>query len=454
MNQTESLESLSHEASSFGLQKSDLFEGHREMRKIFVLDTNVLIHDPNSIFSFDKHDVVIPFIVLEEIDRLKKGHGEIASSARDALRIIDRLREKGSLTSGIEIGTGGVLSIGTTLSSAPTTFIDGVTEDNKIIKTALGVAEKQKTDGKSNFAPVTLVSKDVSVRIRAEACGLHAEDYESDKTTLFQRYGRVLAETDYTNGIHSIRYLRVGDEIYRLQGSDNQTKIKNGKSLEGISPKNVEQRCAIDALLNPDIEVVAITGSAGTGKTLLALAAAIHQTTKKSPLYEQVVVARPIVPMGNSLGYLPGDVVEKLAPWMQPIFDSLEVIVNTPKGHIKDETSTAQYRSFQYLIDTGVLQIEALTYIRGRSLPLRYFIVDEAQNLRPIDVKTIITRCGEGTKIVLTGDMQQIDSPYLDSKSNGLAYLISRFINEENFCYLNLSCTVRSRLAEQGARLL
>ena len=202
------------------------------------------------------------------------------------------------------------------------------------------------------------------------------------------------------------------------------------------------------------LEVVALTGSAGTGKTLLALAAGIHQTTKKAPLYEQVVVARPVVPMGNDIGYLPGDVNEKLTPWMQPIFDSLEVIVNTPKGYMKDETSAARYRSSQYLIETGVLQIEALTYIRGRSMPLRYFIVDEAQNLRPIDVKTIITRCGEGTKIVLTGDMQQIDTPYLDSKSNGLAYLISRFINEENFCYLNLSCTVRSRLAEQGARLL
>jgi len=454
MNQTECLESLSPEASSLGSQKAGLSDGHRKMRKIFVLDTNVLIHDPNSIFSFDEHDVVIPFVVLEELDRLKKGHGEIGSSARDVLRIIDHLREKGSLTSGVGIGTGGFLSIGTTLSSATTTFMDGVTEDNKIIKTALSVVEKYQTDERRNIVSVTLVSKDTTVRIRAEACGLHAEDYESDKTTLFQKYGRVLAETDYTNGIHSIRYLRVGEDIYRLKGSDNQTKIKNGKSLEGISPKNVEQRCAIDALINPDIEVVALTGSAGTGKTLLALAAGIHQTTKKSPLYEQVVVARPIVPMGNSIGYLPGDLNEKLTPWMQPIFDSLEVIVNTPKGHIKDETSTAQYRSFQYLIDTGVLQIEALTYIRGRSLPLRYFIVDEAQNLRPIDVKTIITRCGEGTKIVLTGDMQQIDAPYLDSKSNGLAYLISRFINEENFCYLNLSCSVRSRLAEQGARLL
>ncbi len=454
MNQTECLESLSPETSSHGAQKSEEPNDLRKKRKIFVLDTNVLIHDPNSIFSFDEHDVVIPFVVLEELDRLKKGHGDIAASARAALRIIDQLRERGPLTSGIEIGTGGSLYIGTALSSAAATFMDGVLEDNKIIKTALGVVEKQQTDERGNIVPVTLVSKDTTVRIKAEACGLHAEDFESDKTTLFQQYGRVLAETDYTNGIHSIRYLRAGEDIYRLYGADNHTKIKNGKSLEGISPKNVEQRCAIDALTNPDIEVVALTGSAGTGKTLLALAAGIHQTTKKSPLYEQVVVARPVVPMGNDLGYLPGDVNEKLAPWMQPIFDSLEVIVNTPKGYIKDETSTAKYRSFQYLIETGILQIEALTYIRGRSMPLRYFIVDEAQNLRPIDVKTIITRCGEGTKIVLTGDMQQIDTPYLDSKSNGLAYLISRFINEENFCYLNLSCTVRSRLAEQGARLL
>jgi PhoH-like ATPase len=424
------------------------------MRKMFVLDTNVLIHDPNSIFSFDEHDVVIPFVVLEELDRLKKGHGEIAASARTALRIIDRSREKGSLISGIKMETGGLLFIGTTLSSAPNAFMDGVTEDNKIIKTALGIVEKQQTDERGNIVFVTLVSKDITVRIKAEACGLHAGDYESDKSTLFQKYGRVLEQSDYINGIHSIRYWRTGEDIYRLQGSDNHTKIKNGKSLEGISPKNVEQRCATDALTNPDVDVVALTGSAGTGKTLLALAAGIHQTTKKSPLYEQVMVARPVVPMGNDIGYLPGDVSEKLAPWMQPIFDSLEVIVNTPKGHIKDERSTGQYRSFQYLIDTGVLEIEALTYIRGRSLPLRYFIVDEAQNLRPIDVKTIITRCGEGTKIVFTGDLNQIDTPYLDAKSNGLAYLVSRFINEENFCYLNLNCSVRSRLAEQGARLL
>lgn len=314
MDQTECLGSFSPEAPSLRAQKPDLSDGLRKTRKIFVLDTNVLVHYPKSIFSFDEHDVVIPFAVLEELDRLKKGHGEIAASARDALRIIDHLREKGSLTLGVEIGTGGSLFIGTALSSSVTTFMDGVTEDNKIIKTALGVMEKQEADKTGDTVSVTLVSKDTTVRIKAEACGLHVEDYESDKTTLFQKYGRVLEKTDYTNGIHSIRYLRAGEDIYRLQGSDNQTKIKNGKSLEGIAPKNIEQRCAIDALINPAIEVVALTGSAGTGKTLLALAAGIHQTTKKSPLYEQVVVARPVVPMGNDIGYLPGDVNEKLSP--------------------------------------------------------------------------------------------------------------------------------------------
>jgi PhoH-like ATPase len=349
--------------------------------------------------------------------------------------------------------TGGVLTIGTVLSGTVSAFMDG-SEDNRTIKTALAVVERQPTDDRGMPIPITLVSKDTAVRIKAEVCGLHAEDYRNDKTTLFQKYGRVLEETDYTNGIYSVRYARAGEDIFRLQGADCQTKIRNGKALEGIAPKNIEQRCAIDALTSPDIEVVALTGAAGTGKTLLALAAGIHQTTKKSPLYEQVVVARPVVPMGNDIGYLPGDVNEKLAPWMQPIFDSLEVIVHTPKGHMKDDTVTSPYKSFQYLVDSGVLQIEALTYIRGRSLPERYFIVDEAQNLRPIDVKTIITRCGEGTKIIFTGDLNQIDTPYLDAKSNGLAYLISRFINEENFCYLNLNGSVRSRLAEQGARLL
>src|SRR5208337_3809326 len=189
----------------------------------------------------------------------------------------------------------------------------------------------------------------------------------------------------------------------------------------------------------------------------LALAAGLHQTSqivKKTSFYEQVIVSRPIVPMGKDIGYLPGDLEEKLTPWMQPIFDNLEVILNTPKGLIKDNANISKIKSYQYLMDAGLLQVEPLTYIRGRSLPKRYFVIDEAQNLRPLDVKTIVTRCGEGTKIIFTGDLDQIDTPYLDKMSNGLSYLISRLINEENFCFLNLKSSVRSKLAEQGAQLL
>ena len=433
------------------------------MSKLYVLDTNVLIHDPESIFKFEDNDIVVPMVVIEELDGLKKGHGEIAYSARQALKLIDSLRENGNIASGIKLDTGGTLSI-----ASLSDLSENLSPDNEIITTALFLRNRASVAGEDDpmsfqacnpcltnaeLRPVTLVSKDTSVRIKAEAVGLHADDYRHDKTSIFKRYGRVLEETDYTNGIKSVRYVKSGEELYRLQGESNQQRVKNGKVLEGISPRNIEQEAAIDALINPDTEIIALTGQAGTGKTLLALAAGIHQTTKRHPLYEQVIVARPVVPMGNDLGYLPGDIDEKLAPWMQPIFDNLEVIINTPKGQDKDNTTT-KYSSFQYLIDAGILQTEALTYIRGRSLPKRYFIVDEAQNLRPLDIKTIITRCGEGTKMVFAGDLHQIDTPYLDSMSNGLAYLISRFINEENFSYLNLKQSVRSRLAEQGAKLL
>jgi PhoH-like ATPase len=224
-----------------------------------------------------------------------------------------------------------------------------------------------------------------------------------------------------------------------------------------ISPKNVEQECAIDALLSTSTNVVALTGRAGTGKTLLAIAAGLHFCTKPpqndyAKKYEQVMVARPIVPLGNDLGFLPGDLKEKLHPWMQPIYDNLDVIVGTSDEKIDNKDT--DYRSSDYLIESDIIHIEPLTYIRGRSLPRRFLIIDEAQNLRPLDVKTIITRCGEGTKVVFTGDLEQIDSPFLDAASNGLANLINRFIQEENFCYLNMKQSARSALAEQAAELL
>lgn len=427
------------------------------MQKTFILDTNVLIHDPLCLFKFDNNHIVIPFIVIEELDRLKKGHGEIAISARQVLRIIDSLREKGSLSSGVMLDNGGTLSISNINYDGVDSSLDPTVDDNKIILTALALKNKELLKTDSPSSPVIIVSKDTAVRIKAESFNITSEDYKHDKTTLFQQYGRVIKAGEETNGIYSVRYVQSEDNLYKLRGINEFRPVRKTKEVTGIEPKNLEQCCAIDALVDPEIEVVALIGTAGTGKTLLALAAGLHQTaqiTKKSALYEQVIVSRPVVPMGNDIGYLPGDIEDKLRPWMQPIFDNLEVIINTPKFAGKDKNPPAPMKSYQYLIDAGLLQIEPLTYIRGRSLPKRYFIIDEAQNLRPIDIKTIVTRCGEGTKIVFTGDLDQIDTPYLDKMSNGISYLISRFINEENFCFLNLRQSVRSKLSEQGARLL
>ncbi len=427
------------------------------MQKTFVLDTNVLIHDPLCIFKFDNNNIIIPFIVIEELDRLKKGHGEIAISARQALRILDALRDKGSISSGITLESGGRLSVSNHGLDKETYTIDDSVDDNKIILNALALKKSYTLQGFETNSPVIIVSKDTAVRIKAESLGIPAEDYKHDKSSLFQKYGRIMDSIDNTNGIYSIRYVQSEDNIYKLSGPKDYKQIRKTKEVSGIEPKNVEQLCAIDALVDPDIEIIALIGAAGTGKTLLALAAGLHQTaqiTKKSSLYEQVIVSRPVIPMGNDIGYLPGDIEDKLRPWMQPIFDNLEVIINTPKISVKEKAQGIPMKSYQYLIDAGLLQIEPLTYIRGRSLPKRYFIIDEAQNLRPIDIKTIVTRCGEGTKIVFTGDLDQIDTPYLDKMSNGIAYLISRFINEENFCFLSLKKSVRSKLSEQGAMLL
>ncbi len=427
------------------------------MKKTFVLDTNVLIHDPTSLFKFGNHDIVIPFTVIEELDRHKKGRGEIAISARQVLRTIDELREGGSLSSGVTMPSGGTIAVSVPSGNGQAKSSANGEDDNQIIKTALSITEKRPTNPTGDPASVVLVSKDTAVRIKAESLGINVEDYMGDKTSLFRKYGRVLTNGDNTNGITSVRYLQSNDSIYKMTGSDNLKPVKRAKEKMGISPKNAEQECALDALTDHEIEIVALTGNAGTGKTLLALAAGLHQTSqiiKKTSFYEQVIVSRPIMPMGKDIGYLPGDIEEKLTPWMQPIFDNLEVILNTPKGLTKDNANISKIKSYQYLMDAGLLQVEPLTYIRGRSLPKRYFVIDEAQNLRPLDVKTIVTRCGEGTKIVFTGDLDQIDTPYLDKMSNGLSYMISRFINEENFCFINFSRSVRSRLAEQGARLL
>ncbi len=432
------------------------------MKKVFVIDTNVLIHDPECVFKFQDNDVVIPITVVEELDKLKKGHGEIPFSARMALRIIDSLREKGNISKGIKLESGGTIQVAV---DKDYDICNPILMDNRIISLALDRSKK------SVKKPVILVSKDTAVRIKAEALGITVQDYKHDKTYLFQKYG-VVVEDDYRNGIKSVRYLKRGDDIYRVWGEKNMEPIKKWKAIMGIAPKNIEQLCALDALLCDKIDVVTLTGKAGTGKTLLSLAAGMHmlerslaklqnlknqgkeQDNINEKYYEQILVSRPVIPIvGQDIGFLPGDVEEKLGPWMQPIYDNLDVIVGSP-ADTKKEGKPVKYKSSRYFIDSGMIQIEPLTYIRGRSLPHRYIIIDEAQNLRPLDVKTIITRCGEGTKIIFTGDLYQIDTPYLDFSSNGLSYLISRFIQEENFCYLNLTQSARSKLAERAAELL
>lgn len=421
------------------------------MRKIFVLDTNVLIHDPEAILYFADNEVVLPITVIEELDKLKRGNGEIPYSSRQALRLIDSFRAKGNLSSGVALSEGGTLRVILENKS----YMHEPSNDNRIISTAVGLARNNE-----NPKPVILVSKDTSVRIKADTLGLATQDYLKDKTTVFEKYGNITNGESQENDILSVRYQMSGDKIYRCYGEGKMEMIRRQRDVMTISPKNIEQECAIDALLTPQINVVALTGMAGTGKTLLAVAAGLHLVTKlshKGPgdypnKYEQVMVARPIVPLGNDLGFLPGDIEEKLRPWIQPIYDNLDVIVGTSDEFVEEKES--DYKSSDYLIESGIIHIEPLTYIRGRSLPRRYLIIDEAQNLRPLDVKTIITRCGEGTKVIFTGDLQQIDSPFLDAASNGLSYLINRFIQEENFCYLNMKHSARSALAEQAALLL
>jgi PhoH-like ATPase len=410
------------------------------MQKIFVLDTSVLIHDPDALEKFENNHLVMPMTVIEELDGLRKGRGLISLAAREALRKIDDFHGNGMCSYVCSPTNGRSLRILTENGE-----FSGLSADDKIVRSA--VMQKQA----AGETPVILVSKDTAVRIKAEAYGIDAQDYRNDHTELFTRYGRVLDSDDYTNGIESIRYQLSGDRIFRLWGRDAQMPIKRQRALSSVTPRNIEQECAMDALSSDEISVVALTGQAGSGKTLLALAAGLHLREKGR--HEQIMVTRPTVPMGNDLGYLPGEIEDKLRPWMMPIFDNLDVIVKTPFER-KDDTNVSKYRSIDYLIESGIIHIEPLTYIRGRSLPKKFLIVDEAQNLRPLDVKTILTRAGEGTKVVLTGDLHQIDTPYLDTYSNGLAYLISRFINEEFFCYLNLRKSARSPLAERAAELL
>lgn len=436
----------------------------RAKRKKIVIDTNVILFDSQAILRLGAADIHIPISVIEEVDKFKKDQGENGRNARQFSRFIDVLRDKGPLSEGVSVDNSKAvvfINIDPMVSEMPAE-LDIHKADNRILNTAL-VLKKQfpKTQ-------VELISKDINLRIKADVYGVTAKDYENGETTrddLYESYLEIAVSADdldtfYTEGIletdlklYANQYVILKDEISSSHSGIGRYCAKRkgivvlenaDDSIWGIHANNVEQAFALDCLLNDDIKLVSLVGKAGTGKTLLAIAAGLHKTLDQGQ-FKKLLVSRPIFPMGRDIGYLPGTVEEKLNPWMQPIFDNVEYLMGSDKK--------AAGRA-QELINQGLLNLEPLTYIRGRSIPQQYLIVDEAQNLTPHEVKTIITRAGEGTKIVLTGDVNQIDNPYIDSANSGLSYVVEKFRGHAIAAHVTLTKGERSELAELAANIL
>jgi len=436
------------------------------VKKTFVLDTNVLLHDPRAMFSFEDNNVVVPIYVVEEIDSFKKDLSELGRNARQVSRYLDQLREEGSLKDGVPLDRGGTLRVAITHRALPSHVATDRGQDGRILAVAVEVSDELGLDR------VVFITKDTNLRIRADAIGILTEDFEPERIEaddLYTGYEEVACSPEQVDSFYAKGELELADPYYGPnqyvvlvdEQKPNHTALgrwhlDEGKVLPlpgfkqgiwGIRPRNREQNFALDALLDDNIKLVTLVGKAGTGKTLLAIAAGLQKTTEEQ-LFQRCLVSRPIFPLGRDLGYLPGDVEEKLNPWMQPIFDNLEFLMGLSK------TDKKHGRSYKELLDLGVVQIEPLTYIRGRSIPNQYLIVDEAQNLTPHEVKTIISRAGEGTKIVLTGDPYQIDNPYVDQTNNGLVHVVNRFRSESLAAHVTLAKGERSELAELAANLL
>ncbi len=438
-------------------------------KKNFILDTNVILHDFNCLDNFEENDIYIPFVVLEELDKFKKGSDQINFNARAFVRELDLITDDDLFTNGADLGVGkGKLYI-VNASRDNSRINDAFPEkipDNRILTVVADVAVKHPE------MKTILVSKDINLRMKARSLGILAEDYINDKVTNIDIFdqGEVTLDNINPDLIDKVYAQPAGVDFeefnFEIQPDPNQcfilksernsvlarynpftrkiTKVNKDTSF-GIQPRNAEQAFALEILNDPEVKLVGLTGKAGTGKTLLALASALRQ----HKIYSQILLARPIVSLSNKdLGYLPGDEKQKIAPYMQPLFDNLNVIKtnlgqNSPDVRVIDE-----------LQKSGQLEIEALAFIRGRSLTETFCIVDEAQNLTPHEVKTIITRAGENTKMVFTGDLQQIDSPYLDTQSNGLAYMIDKMRGQNLFGHVNLVKGERSELSELASNLL
>jgi PhoH-like ATPase len=437
------------------------------MKKTFILDTNVLLHDPKALLGFGENDVVVPIYCIEEIDQFKRDLSELGRNARQVSRMLDSFREKGNLGEGVTNEKGGVLRVSFTERGLPKEMGANGDTDSRILAVALDVRDSVPAHS------AIFVTKDSNLRIRADALGLAAEDYDSERVEISDLYtgyaeltvaGNVI-DAFYKSGEAELpgteffpnQYVLLKDESnpsHSAMGKVNAVKQRivpllrgNKEGVWGIRPRNSEQAFALDLLLNDDIKMVTMVGKAGTGKTLLAIAAGLQKTMEEG-VFHKLLVSRPIFPLGRDIGYLPGDVEEKLNPWMQPIFDNVEFLMNLSRAEKRSG------RSHTELMDLGILEIEPLTYIRGRSIPNQFIIVDEAQNLTPHEVKTIITRAGDGTKIVLTGDPYQIDNPYVDSTNNGLVHVVNRFKQEKIAGHISMSKGERSELAELAANLL
>lgn len=433
--------------------------------RLFVLDTNVILHDARCIFRFHEHDIALPITVLEELDRFKKGDGDLHFQARQFLRSLDELAGDVMSDEGAMLGDG--LGHVRVLMNLPYRRAQNVllsdTADHRILNTALATSELLED------RDVILVTKDTNLRLKAKAFGLIAQDYNNDKIRhLDDLYAGKRSIDDVPAEVVELLYeddgeVALSDVPYVSEPLSNENFIlRNGSRSVlatysekdqvfrrisrtfcfGIRPRNADQSFALQALTDPDIKLITLAGMAGSGKTLLSLAAALECEEQ----FRQILLARPIVPLSNrDLGFLPGDANAKIEPYMQPLFDNLAVL--------KHENPQSR-ELIQEMLDEERLQITPLAYIRGRSLQQTYFIVDEAQNLTPHEVKTVITRAGEGTKIVLTGDLQQIDHPYLDSTSNGLAYVINRMKGQHIHAHVTLEKGVRSELSELAGNLL
>ncbi len=441
----------------------------KQVQKIFALDTSVILFDAQSVESFEEHDVVIPITVLEELDNFKKGNETKNFEARQFIRFLDQLTVDTDIRDWIPLpgkGKGRIKIILDVNGKEPeATKIYGNTNDNKILDSCLLLKEKEKN------ADVILVTKDINLRLKAKALGVHAEDYETVKVKnidslnegilTYENFSQEIIDELYSN--HHIYHTDLEGKMdlvpngyYILQGDkssalayydpiEKHLERVNKQSCYGIKPKNAEQAFALHAILNPNVKLVAIHGVAGTGKTLLALAGALEQRKD----YKQIYLARPIVPLSNKdIGYLPGDIKSKIDPYMQPLWDNLKFIQN------QYTESSKEYKAISQMLETEKLQISPLAYIRGRSLSDIIFIVDEAQNLTPHEIKTIITRAGENAKFIFTGDIKQIDTPYLDDLSNGLSYIVDRLNGQNLFSTVKLVKGERSALANLANEML